>query len=50
MLTSDEIKEIAGESGLATSRVAGLREKYGANAMTPPGAGIPLEAVSGKIQ
>lgn len=36
MLTSDEIKDITGENGLATSRVAEHRTKYGANAMTPP--------------
>jgi Ca2+-transporting ATPase len=36
MLTFDEIRALDGESGLATSRVAELRNKYGANAMTPP--------------
>ena len=36
MLTFDEIKNIVGDSGLATSHVAELRKKYGTNAMTPP--------------
>jgi Ca2+-transporting ATPase len=36
MLTFDEITVIAGNSGLSTSQVAELRNKYGANAMTPP--------------
>jgi Ca2+-transporting ATPase len=36
MLTFDEIKGLAGTSGLTTSNVAELRKKYGSNAMTPP--------------
>ncbi|OPY17406.1 MAG: Calcium-transporting ATPase 1 [Syntrophus sp. PtaB.Bin138] len=36
MLTFDETRDIAGDSGIASSRVTVLREKYGANAMTPP--------------
>lgn len=36
MLPYEELKAISGESGLSTHRVAEMREKYGANVMTPP--------------
>jgi Ca2+-transporting ATPase len=36
MLTFDEINKLAGDSGLQSSQVEELRNKYGANAMTPP--------------
>jgi Ca2+-transporting ATPase len=36
MLQFEEIKNLAGESGLKTSQVAEFRQKFGINAMTPP--------------
>jgi Ca2+-transporting ATPase len=36
MLQFEEIKNLAGESGLKTSQVAEFRQKFGVNAMTPP--------------
>jgi Ca2+-transporting ATPase len=36
MLQFEEIKTLAGESGLKTSQVAEFRQKFGINAMTPP--------------
>ena len=36
MLSLDELKNLAGNSGLTTLQVAEFRKKYGANAMTPP--------------
>ena len=36
MLTFEELRELVGQNGLQTSRVDGLRKKYGANTMTPP--------------
>jgi Ca2+-transporting ATPase len=36
MLQFEEIKNLAGESGLKTPQVAEFRQKFGINAMTPP--------------
>jgi Ca2+-transporting ATPase len=36
MLNFEEIKNLAGESGLKTPQVAEFRQKFGINAMTPP--------------
>ncbi len=36
MLTFEEILELTGDAGLRTSRVAELRQRFGANEMTPP--------------
>ena len=36
MLKFEEIKNLAGESGLKTPQVAEFRQKFGINAMTPP--------------
>jgi Ca2+-transporting ATPase len=36
MIPFEEIKTLTGEAGLASSRVEEMRERYGANAMTPP--------------
>ena len=36
MLTLDELRDLAGESGLTTSEVAEFRKKFGTNSMTPP--------------
>ena len=36
MLQFEEIKNLAGESGLKTPQVAEFRQKFGVNAMTPP--------------
>ncbi len=36
MLTFDELRNLAGESGLTTSQVAEFRKKFGTNIMTPP--------------
>ena len=36
MLPFEEIKNLAGESGLKTSQVAEFRQKFGVNEMTPP--------------
>jgi Ca2+-transporting ATPase len=36
MLSLDELKTITGTSGLTTAQVTDFRQKYGANAMTPP--------------
>jgi len=36
MLSLDELKTITGTSGLTTAQVTEFRQKYGANAMTPP--------------
>jgi len=36
MLPYEELKNITGNSGLATSRVSEMRATYGTNAMTPP--------------
>ncbi|MDD1696181.1 MAG: calcium-translocating P-type ATPase, PMCA-type [Methanoregula sp.] len=36
MLTFEELRDLAGESGLTTTRVAEFRKKFGTNAMTPP--------------
>ena len=36
MLPYEKLKNITGNSGLATSRVSEMRATYGANAMTPP--------------
>jgi Ca2+-transporting ATPase len=36
LIPFDEIKEIAGTSGLASDRVGAMRTQYGANLMTPP--------------
>jgi Ca2+-transporting ATPase len=36
MLTFDEIKNLAGETGLRTFQIVEFRAKFGANAMTPP--------------
>jgi Ca2+-transporting ATPase len=36
MLSLDELKTITGTNGLTTTQVTDFRQKYGANAMTPP--------------
>ncbi len=36
MLTFDELLNLTGNTGLSTSRVTELRQKFGTNAMTPP--------------
>ena len=36
MLTFEEILELTGDAGIRTSRVAELRQRFGANEMTPP--------------
>ena len=36
MIPFEELKTMTGESGLALSRIAEMRERYGANEMTPP--------------
>jgi len=36
MLPYEELKSLTGDSGLATSRIFGMRATYGTNAMTPP--------------
>ena len=36
MLTFDELRNLAGDSGLTTAQVPEFRKKYGKNAMTPP--------------
>ena len=36
MLSLDELKSLTGTNGLTTGQVAEFRQKYGANAMTPP--------------
>ena len=36
MLTFDELRNLAGESGLTTSQVAEFRKKFGTNIMSPP--------------
>ena len=36
MLTFDELRNLAGESGLSTSQVTEFRKKFGTNTMTPP--------------
>ena len=36
MLSLDELKPITGTNGLKSEQVAEFRNKYGANAMTPP--------------
>jgi P-type Ca2+ transporter type 2C len=36
MIPFEELKTMTGDSGLALSRIAEMRERYGANEMTPP--------------
>jgi Ca2+-transporting ATPase len=36
MLTFDELRDLAGETGLTTAQVAEFRKKFGTNIMTPP--------------
>jgi Ca2+-transporting ATPase len=36
MLTFDELRDLAGDSGLTTSQVEEFRKKFGTNIMTPP--------------
>ena len=36
MLTFDELRDLAGDAGLTTARVAEFRKKFGTNSMTPP--------------
>lgn len=36
MIPFEEVKNLSGESGLASSRIAEMRARYGANEMTPP--------------